>query len=177
MARRLFTVLSVLSLLLCVAVVVLWVRSYWVYDVVRWNRLQLSGVRGGLLVASLTSEGRQSGEFDPMVAPGLTHERFPPDDGTAWDGGGPEKDWHVAGLRYREGAIFGSFYARALAVPYWLLLVVGSTPFAGWLSVTRRRRMRERRRQGNLCASCGFDLRATPGRCPECGTPAAGKEA
>jgi hypothetical protein len=33
MFRRLFTFLSVLSLLLCVATVVLWVRSYWAADV------------------------------------------------------------------------------------------------------------------------------------------------
>ena len=33
MKRRLFTILSVLSLLLCVAVGVLWVRSYWTMDI------------------------------------------------------------------------------------------------------------------------------------------------
>ena len=50
MIRRLFTFASVLSLLLCAATVVLWVRSYWFYDLVA--REAYSGIGTELMSVS-----------------------------------------------------------------------------------------------------------------------------
>ena len=55
---------------------------------------------------------------------------------------------------------------RIVMFPQWL--VAG---LCGLLPAVRlaRRRRRTLRRRGGLCPACGYDLRATPGRCPECG--------
>jgi hypothetical protein len=40
-----------------------------------------------------------------------------------------------------------------------------------WVRSYRRRRTDAARRASNCCRSCGYDLRASKERCPECGTP------
>ena len=54
-------------------------------------------------------------------------------------------------------------------VPYWFLMIVflaGAWP--GTAMVWRARR-RTRRLHQQCCANCGYDLRASVDRCPECG--------
>lgn len=54
------------------------------------------------------------------------------------------------------------------AVSALLCLVIG----APWLfELAGRRSLRNRRRRAGLCVRCGYDLRASPLRCPECGAP------
>ena len=55
--------------------------------------------------------------------------------------------------------------------PYWILSAATATAPLLWL---RARRRRGRRTDHNLCPTCGYDLRATPDRCPECGRTAPG---
>jgi hypothetical protein len=62
---------------------------------------------------------------------------------------------------------------RALSAPAWLVFGVISAP---WLLIIRVRRRRWRirfRRAHGLCVHCGYDLRASTDRCPECGTTTA----
>src|SRR4051812_14159409 len=54
-------------------------------------------------------------------------------------------------------------------VPFWSVILLSATGPAFWL--WRRVRSKHMTRRG-LCPRCGYDLRATPDRCPECGTVA-----
>ena len=56
------------------------------------------------------------------------------------------------------------FITAAAACPVLVLLDV-----AHWVLGTPTRRMLRDRMSRGLCPFCGYDLRATPARCPECG--------
>ena len=65
--------------------------------------------------------------------------------------------------------------ARVVSLPYPYPVVVAGLPFSIWLLVTALRapakvRLARRRRRGE-CVRCGYDLRFSRGRCPECGDP------
>jgi predicted amidophosphoribosyltransferase len=58
-----------------------------------------------------------------------------------------------------------------LIFPYWSALLLLTIPTIALLWLTLATRRRDRRIRQGRCAVCGYDLRATPDRCPECGTP------
>jgi hypothetical protein len=53
----------------------------------------------------------------------------------------------------------------AISIPYAYVLAVTLVPL-WWYWRWRRRQLRS---AANRCVSCGYDLRASPERCPECG--------
>jgi hypothetical protein len=56
---------------------------------------------------------------------------------------------------------------RMLATPLWMMAALfGATIMVTWLPY---RQVRRRRLHG-LCVRCGYDLRGSPEKCPECGT-------
>ena len=166
MKRRLFTILSALSLLLFVAVVVLSARSCFVADDLRgrWTK-KLDDLSIGVLC--------DSGAFHVSVYR-IARTQVDPDveEGRrlSWSKEAP-KGQVTEGLWFdlhRNNFRIGptEFSETLLAVPAWAVLLVTSALPAAWLVNTVRRR----RRVPGLCASCAYDLRATPERCPECGS-------
>jgi hypothetical protein len=63
----------------------------------------------------------------------------------------------------------GDYYL--IELPLWLM--TSASGGVAILCVWHRWRGRRRRLEGH-CPVCGYDLRASPDRCPECGTPRSG---
>ena len=84
----------------------------------------------------------------------------------------PDLKLSFAGFRLARGrvsmpSVSGHF--TAVAVPHAFLVALALLPTA--VSLRRAVRRWRWRRQGR-CTSCGYDLRSSPSRCPECGADA-----
>src|SRR6202030_2922667 len=58
--------------------------------------------------------------------------------------------------------------SRVILIPFWLLATLTCVLPALWVRGLWRHWQRTRNQ--NLCPVCSYDLRASPERCPECGT-------
>ena len=76
--------------------------------------------------------------------------------------------WRTGKAGMGLGGVTYWFRGASLSVPYGLVVAIAALPPIVLGLIALRRRMRV----GNACCcvNCGYDLRATPDRCPECGT-------
>ena len=165
MKRRLLNFVTALSLLLCVAVCVLWVRSYWTMDIVHLrthDRFYFVSTYRGTLWAGAWLRS----EHDPETL-NSGHQVYAASMYDAiWRKYRQADHRHVLGFHYLSPPPGGLVSARVLVIPAACPLALAAGIPAAWL-VSRLRR--GRRRRAGLCAACGYDLRATPACCPECG--------
>lgn len=179
MSRLLFTLTSFVSLLLCMATVVLWVRSYWVGDLLKWESTwHLSGAgssRGRVYFVVFTMGDPRRPDSDAEF--GHTVERPAPEYTEPEDTPAFKFLGIICQSRQHENGWLGIVRERSVVMPDWLIVGASAILPARWWWLARWRWRRERRQKRGLCARCGYDLRMTVDRCPECGMPVPAKVA
>jgi len=154
------------------------VRGYWVTEMWRvgtWHeseagyffrRVKLTSGRGGLRVwvgTGFMPRGSENNASFPTMIGNWRHfvldpqypvERVQRPNPPAW-----------AGFQAYVGPRPPDHYVSVTAPSWACVAGFGILP-AAWSA--RRARRRGRLKRGH-CTACGYDLRATPGRCPECG--------
>jgi hypothetical protein len=165
MRRLAFNFFSALSLLLCIFAIYSWLRSYLP------SRLRFESVDGALMILSWEGEPPPDPQFD-IYNP--ASEKFY-GIRSLMSNMMPKSDKRWLGFRHLTGdAIFQGVTFEIIAIPYWVIIPPTAALPAIWLLSRRRRR---HRLKGGQCLKCGYDLRESKEKCPECGTeiPAAAR--
>ena len=196
--RALLTAGRVFGVLLCALLLLVfpfaligWARSYRTVDVLeaihRANRagdtttdvLRLSSGRG---VLAVNFSGRRTfrtafnygyvglADYDrrEYIHATLAPDQFQLHDRTIWQRLGFNAYSGGDSALGRLGKLGSTNTYWGFRLPYWLIVPV--TGFGPWWYLRRLRLMRRRARtRRGLCAGCGYDLRASRERCPECG--------
>jgi hypothetical protein len=174
-----FSGLASLSLLLCIATAAIWVRSYFAGDMLRLGvsqsgvaevvfwRLKIVSGRGGMQVWFDRGTTNRS---NPTMLGNLRHfpmpVRYPFD---AYISPAPPT---FAGFQvFNSSSRYERYFGITAPMWFWLAVLIPLPILA-----IRSNYLERRAGQIGHCRRCGYDLRATPDRCPECGMIAAKKE-
>ena len=165
------------SVVLCALFMGGWARSRWVSDDVGYTATvhgtpqcrSLGFAHGAGDVAIIAINARDG----DVLRPGWRHARLAP---------GPIRQMmpdRVIGM-FGYGVLNsttvlpGTYFA--IVLPYWFLALLSALPLI-LTGLRYRLRRAARRIAAGLCPTCAYDLRASRGRCPECGAVAPGTPA
>jgi 4-amino-4-deoxy-L-arabinose transferase-like glycosyltransferase len=176
--RWLLSIATVFSLVICIAASVLWARNYFYQDEYyhwqpksdRWwgfviinGGVQLGRVdHASVLFGHPEIDGREGWHeyvYVKVVGRYLVFDMF-------HIGFVEQHGW--IGFRFGSGNSSGYPIVRVwtIRLPLWFIVLLSvATPIC-WLRVAIRDRARRLR---GRCLNCGYDLRASKDRCPECG--------
>jgi hypothetical protein len=181
----LINILVGVSLLLCTATCVLWVRSQWVQDSVGRDmtnghgdcvfEIDVSSLSVGPFVSIFKfktpvrlrdiralaydkSNALSAWASDPRRT--YSYSRPQPWPSTQWVGLQGTRSESGSGILY-PGMEYEYF------VPWYLIALGTGIPAIAFIAIRLRRSSRP---VAGVCNRCGYDLRATPDRCPECGS-------
>ncbi|HEV8290478.1 MAG TPA: hypothetical protein VGP94_01080, partial [Tepidisphaeraceae bacterium] len=154
MRRILFHILCSLSLLLCLTSILFWYRSHHITS-------------HSLKIADSINIRKTSPRYWIVTHPNnLTLCRQV---GKNWDH--PLKEFKFLGVRF--GGLWGqNSMLWNLIIPFWLLTTLTAILPLFEIPLLIRAFRKSLRDTHGLCLHCGYDLRASPERCPECGQPA-----
>jgi hypothetical protein len=178
LARRIRELATVVALICLIATCITWVRSYFVRDyvIVAWyglgqracrHQTLLATGRGGIALQDQTWLGVAQQLNEPRFHAERRYDRnvyyWVPRDA-------PCSFWNSLGFGLeRVSGPGGSPAAWTLIVPCWAITPIAMLASLFGVRLIIRRRRRDRRLRLGLCPECGYDLRSSPYRCPECG--------
>lgn len=163
---------TMFSAVLCISLTILMFRSYWGADAIGLNAYLAYGGGGigyqarsiwsnhGIVSFQRSSPTSHAEDVQPQGI-AFFHVPIPSSGGFRWG---------IPGFSWREGKGGPAnspimFDYLSVWVPHWFLILITAIPPA----IALRRWRRRKRIKPGCCTNCGYDLRASPQRCPECG--------
>jgi hypothetical protein len=183
--RILLNASTALSLILCVLFTAVWVRTVSVreyaaikmgrtsFAVTTWpHALLVQWTRPAYLITVWRVRTQEDLDSDWTPGPWFV---WTPQVERAW-AEDPRRHHFWLGFYWRTPETWPDNAGRPVAVRtigipmYALVALFGATPAMRAFPGFRRVILNRRRPRPGVCARCGYDLRATPQRCPECGS-------